>query len=130
MSANSSLVQFLPDEDNQNLHVKMYKKYVQPGLICTEGDLKEVFEFPEEGGNLPVRAHGSRWISYKRKALQRFVDRYGAYLKHLANLTEDKSIKSTDRQRLKGYLIKWREARMLIGSALIQMHLSLFPYLV
>ena len=36
MSANSSLVQFLPDEDNQNLHVKMYKKYVQPGLICTE----------------------------------------------------------------------------------------------
>ena len=36
MSANSSLIQFLPDEDNQNLHVKMYKKSVQPGLICTE----------------------------------------------------------------------------------------------
>ena len=40
MSANSSLVQFLRDEDNQNLHVKMYKKYVQPGLICTEDSVE------------------------------------------------------------------------------------------
>ena len=80
-------------------------------------DLKEVFEFPE-GGNLPVRAHGSRWITYKWRALQRVVDRYGAYLSHLATLIEDTSIKSTDRQRLKGYLLKWREARMIIGSAL------------
>ena len=46
------------------------------------------------------------------------VDQYGAYLNHLAALTEDKSIKSTDRQRLKGYLLKWRQARMIIGSAL------------
>lgn len=32
-------------------------------------DLKEVIEFPD-GGNLPMRAHGSHWITYKRKALQ------------------------------------------------------------
>ena len=32
-------------------------------------DLKEVFNFPD-GGNLPVRSQGSRWIAYKRKALQ------------------------------------------------------------
>ena len=43
------------------------------------------------------------------------VNRYGAYLSHLATLTEDASIKST---RLKGYLLKWRNARMIIGSAL------------
>ena len=30
-------------------------------------DLKEVYEFPEEGGCVPVRAHGSRWITFKRK---------------------------------------------------------------
>ena len=52
---------------------------------------------------------------YKQKVLQRVVDRYGAYLNHF---TEDKSIKSTDRQRLKGYLLKWRQARMIIGSAM------------
>ena len=32
--------------------------------------------------------------------------------------TEDQSIKSTDKQRLKGYLIKWRDARILIGAGL------------
>ena len=50
--------------------------------------------------------------------MQRFVDRYGVYLKHLGKLVEDKSIKSVDRQRLKGYLLKWREAKMLFCSAL------------
>ncbi len=81
-------------------------------------DLKEVYKLPEEGGSRPLRALGSRWISYKRKALQRFVDRYGVYLKHLEKFTEDQSIKSIDKQRLKGYLLKWREARMLVDSTL------------
>lgn len=80
-------------------------------------DLKEVFEFPE-GDDFPMRAHASRWITYKSKALQRVVDRYGAYLIHLTALTEDASIKSTDRQHLKRYLLKWREAKMIIGCAL------------
>ena len=110
-------------KDIDEMLLRLYYLYEKSPKKCRElsdfmDDLKEVFEFPENGGKLPVRAHGSRWISYKRKALQRFVDRYGAYLKHLARLVEDKSIKSTDRQRLKGYMLKWREARMLIGSAL------------
>lgn len=36
----------------------------------------------------------------------------------MATLIEDKLIKSTHRQHLKGYLLKWREARTLIGSVL------------
>ena len=44
-----------------------------------------------------MRAHGSRWITYERKSLQRVVVRYGAYLNHLAALAEDTLIKSTDR---------------------------------
>jgi len=80
-------------------------------------DLKDVYELPE-GGNLPVRASRNRWIIHKHKALQQVVDRYGAYLNHLVALTEDKSIKSTDRQHLKGYLLKWRQAWMIIGCTL------------
>lgn len=104
------------------LLLRLYYLYEKSPRKCRElsdlnDDLKGVFELPE-GGNLPVRAHGSRWITYKRKALQRVVDRYGAYLNHLATLTEDASIKSTDRQRLRGYLLKWKEARMIIGAAL------------
>ena len=102
--------------------LRLYFLYEKSPKKCRElldivEDLKDVFEFPK-GGNLPVRAHGSRWINYKRKALLRVVDRYGAYLHHLRVLSEDKSIKSVDRQRLKGYLLKWRQAKMLVGSAL------------
>lgn len=75
-----------------------------------------MFELPE-GGNLPVRSQGSRWISHKRNALQRVISRYGAYLNHLTALIEDKTIKSTDRQKLKGYLLKWRDGRILMGCA-------------
>ena len=80
-------------------------------------DLKEVFEF-KEGGDMPVRSQGSRWITHKRKALQRLVDRYGAYINHLTALVADRSISSTDRARLSGYLRKWQQAKMLVGSAL------------
>ena len=44
-------------------------------------DLKEVFQF-KEGGDMSVRSQGSRWIAHKRKALQRLVDHYGAYINH------------------------------------------------
>ena len=108
--------------DIDEMLLQLYYLYEKSPRKCRElsdlmDDLKDVYEFPE-GGDIPVRAHGSRWIAYKRKALQRFTDRYGAYLKHLAKLTEDNSIKSTDRQRLKGYLLRWREARMIVGAAL------------
>ena len=67
---------------------------------------------------MPVRTHGTQWISHNRKALQCVIDRYGAYLSHLQALTEDTTIRSIDRQRLKGYLLKWKEGRILIGCAL------------
>ena len=80
-------------------------------------DLKEVWEFAD-GGDLPVRSEGSRWINHKRKALQRLVDRYGAFLNHVTTLAEDRSIKSTDRARLQGYLKKWKQSKVLIGAAM------------
>ena len=80
-------------------------------------DLKEVWEF-SKGGDVPKRSQGSRWINHKRKALQRMVDRYGAYINHMIALSDDKSLKSTDRARLKGYIHKWKQSRMLIGAAM------------
>lgn len=86
-------------------------------LIGVIEDLRQVFEFPK-GGDMPVRAHGSRWITHKRKALLRVIDRYGAYLTHLTSLSEDTSIKSDDRARIKGYLQKWVQYRYILGCAL------------
>ena len=80
-------------------------------------DLKEVFEL-YKNGNLPIRSQGSRWINHKRKALQRVVDRYGAYISHLVTLAEDSSLKAEDRARLKGYLRKWMQYRTILGCAM------------
>ena len=46
------------------------------------------------------------------------VDRFWAYLNDSSTQAEDPSVKSTDRRRLKGYIMKWRSARILIGAAL------------
>lgn len=86
-------------------------------LACIVDNLKEIFDLPK-GGNLPVRCQGTRWISHKRKALQRVIDRYGTYIAHLNTLVEDTSIRGTDRERLKGYLKKWKRPKVLIGIAL------------
>ena len=80
-------------------------------------DLKQVFEFCKSG-DAPIRSQGSRWISHKRQALQRIIDRYGAYISHLSALTVDSSVTSTDRARLKGYLLKWQQGKILIGCAM------------
>lgn len=76
-----------------------------------------MFEFPK-GGDIPNRSQGSRWIDHKRKALQRVVDRYGAYIAHLSTLAEDPSVKPDDRAKLSGYLIKWMQFRIIFGCAL------------
>ena len=57
-------------------------------------------------------------IAYKHKALLRVLDRYGAYLLHFATLSEDTSLKAEDRAHLRGYLNKWKNAKMLVGSAM------------
>lgn len=97
----------------------MYEKSPKKSgeLSAIAEDLKEVFELPK-GGNLPIRSCGTRWINHKRKALQHVIDRYGAYLHHLTTLTEDTSVQSADRAGLKGYVLKWRHSKILIGCAM------------
>ena len=74
-------------------------------------------EMPKQGGTRPLRACGTRFVAHKVAALGRLIDRFGAYLSHLAALTEDTSIKSSDRQKLKGYLMKWQDSKVLLGCA-------------
>ena len=54
---------------------------------------------------------GTRWITHKLNALQLMLDKFGIYLQHLQSMSEDKSFKSADRQKFKGWLRKWQQAR-------------------
>ena len=109
-------------KDIQEMLLRLYYLYKKAAkksreLLDIVEDLREVYDF-SQGGDLPVRAQGSRWITYKRHALQRVIDRFGAYLSHLSTLAQDKSTKSDGKAQLVGYICNWSRSRILVGCAL------------
>ena len=56
-------------------------------------------------------------LAHKVAALERLIDRYGAYLNHLTMLSQDKTVKPVDREKLKGYILRWRKSKILSGCA-------------
>ena len=77
----------------------------------------EPSELPLQGGNCPLRACGTRFVAHKIAALGRVIDRFGAYLAHLVALTEDSSVTPSSRQKLKGYIMRWRNSKVILGCA-------------
>ena len=74
-------------------------------------------DMPDKG-NKPILACATRFIDHKAAAMNRLIDRFGAYLSHLCSLTEDNSVTSADKQKLKGYILKWQKGKMLLACAL------------
>ena len=80
----------------------------------------EPSEMPSKGGSRPLRACGTHFVSHKVAALKRVVARFGAYLAHLTAMTEDSSMQPADRQKMKGYVVKWQISQKLLGCALFR----------
>ena len=49
--------------------------------------------------------------------MRRVLSKYGAYTNHLAVLSEDSSVKATDRSKLRGHYRKWVDAKYIFGCA-------------
>lgn len=102
--------------------LRLYYLYEKSMKKCREledliTDLRECLSF-DDAGVKPVRSSGSRWVSHKLNAMKQVISKFGAYTSHIATLSEDTSVKSTDRAKLKGYYSKWIEAKYLLGCAL------------
>ena len=50
--------------------------------------------------------------------MKRVLSKYGAYTSHIAALSEDPTVKSTDKAKLKGYYRQWINSKYLLGCAL------------
>jgi hypothetical protein len=61
---------------------------------------------------------GTRWIAHKVAALDVILDKYGIYLQHLENISEDNSFPADDRAKCKGWLKKWSQAKIPLLIAL------------
>ena len=68
-------------------------------------------------GVCPIHAAGTRFVSHKVASLGRVIDRFGLYLCHLISLTEDPKVKSIDKQKLKGYISKWHDSKIILSCA-------------
>ena len=104
------------------LLLRLYYLYEKSPKKCCEledvvSDLKGCLMF-DDNRVRPVRASGSRWIAHKFQAKKRVLSKYGAYTNHIAALSTDRSVTSTDRANLKGYYNKWTHAKYLFGCAL------------
>ena len=122
LACNNALTSSLYEEIN-NLLIYLYsigmnslQKTHQLAPIVE--DLKEVFQFLDTGDSVLVHNQGIRWISHKRRALQRIVDRFGVYCAHLHSMTSDPTLDAADQIKLKSFHQRWTEGRILIGCAL------------
>ena len=102
--------------------LRLYYLYEKSPKRCRElediiTDLKECLCF-DNAGVRPVRASGSRWVTHKLNAMKRILSKFGAYTNHIATLSEDRSVNSVDRAKLKGYHKKWVEAKYVLGCAI------------
>ena len=109
------------DEINEML-LQLYYLYENSPNKCREledivADLKGAMCL-NDAGVKPVCASGSRWVVHKLNAMKRVLSKFGAYKNHLAALSEDPSVKSSDRAKLKGYYRKWIQAKYILGCAL------------
>ena len=89
-------------------------------LLDVVNELKECFEpseMPRKGGTRSLRACGTWFVAHKTAAIARVIDRSGTYLSHLITLTEDTTLKAVDRQKLKGYVLRWQESKVLLACA-------------
>ncbi len=78
---------------------------------------QQTMEF-DEGGVKPKKSSGSRWISHKLAAMKMCLDKWGVYIQHLETMTEDETITSKDKAKMKGYLRRWNSSRMPLLLAL------------
>ena len=104
-----------PFDDIDEMLLQMYYLYEYPPKKFRElqeiyDKYKDILEF-DEGGLKPLRASGTRWITYKVEAMKLVLDKYGLFINHLKQMSVDRSYTSTDRAKFIGWLRKWQDAR-------------------
>ena len=91
----------------ETLLMKLYYLYRKSPKRYRE--LKEQSEGYEKTITKPTKAHGTRWIDHKYRAMERVLDNYRPYIAHLESLCHTNS-QSLKRAELVGQAKKWTDA--------------------
>lgn len=65
----------------------------------------------------PTKVNGTRWIEHKYKAMEIFLQNYGAFMSHLESLaqTDSQALKGAE---LEGFAAKWKHASYVVHIAI------------
>ena len=70
-------------------------------------ELKTLADILEEAVRKPEKAHGTRWLQHKSRAVRSLLLGYPVICAHLESMaSEESSVKAADKARFKGYLTK------------------------
>ena len=124
LSFNDSLKNACFTNNNEML-LRLYYLYEKSPKKCRELEdivkkLKTCLgsdEFSHGRGVRPLRYSGTRFVTHKVAALNKVLERFDACVNHLCSLAQDSCVKSVYKQKLKGYIMRWREAKILVGCA-------------
>ena len=65
----------------------------------------------------PSKSYGTHWIDHKLTSMKIMLENYGTYIRHIESLSQTDS-QPLKRAELKGYLLKWKDASILISLAI------------
>ena len=91
----------------ETILMKLYYLYQKSPKRYRE--LKELSEAYEKTITKPTKAHDTRWINHKYRAMERVLDNYGPYTAHLESLCHTNS-QALKRAELVGQAKKWKDA--------------------
>lgn len=103
-------------DDIDEMILRIYYLYQKAPKKLQE--LREMFDVFKgamdymDGSCKPKKASGTRWISHKLNAMKTILDKWGLYISHLQDLSQDKKVPAKARAKLTGYLKKWKQGRI------------------
>ena len=74
----------------------------------------------KKGGSWPLCTCGTQFKAHKVADLERLIVRFRPYLSCLTAMTEGRyQHQAVDRQKLKGYILKWQSSKILVEFAFL-----------
>ena len=89
----------------ENMLTKLYYLYQKSPKRYRE--LKELSEAYEKTITKPAKAHGTRWIDHKFRAMTKVLSNYGVNIAHLESLSQTDA-QALKRSELEGHSKKWK----------------------
>ena len=77
-------------------------------------ELKAIGEIMDTSANKPEKAHGTRWLQHKSRALHTLLSGYPVIVSHLEAMATDSRVKPADQVKFKSYAKKFSSFKFVL----------------